>query len=660
MNTFQRAALVAAALAMAGPAVAERAMAAPVGETPQQLAVRLHASDVLRLYAKVDKESINEEARTVEIAWASEAPVPRWFGFEVLDCTTDSIRLARLMDGAPLLFNHDRDGLIGVVESVSIGSDRVCRAVVRFDTSEEAEKRWRQVLNGVLRHVSVGYAVSAMVLESDEDGIRTYRITDWEPYELSMVTIPADHSVGVGRSADLFSVSAAASVAADPATVPTTDPTTIPATPKENRSMPQTIETPTQPPENADVVRRDALLGLGQRYADYISIADVQTACRDGHTPEQLQELVIQRMTSKHSDTRNAHIGMSDKDVGRYSVARAVAAMVTGDWKAAGLEREASEAAAKMFGGTSRGLLLPMDVMSRSFNVGTAAEAGNLVPTTLRDDMFADVLRSRLAMGRLGATMLFGLTGNVDLPRKTSGSALSWLTEVAGAATTQVNTGKVSLTPKRIGGVIEFSKQAVIQSAMAVEPLLRQDVMSEYQVQFETAAINGSGAAGQPRGLRNTSGVGSVVGGANGASPTWAHAVALESACANVNAEPDARSGYLINTRLRGTFKTTQKAANLPFIWENGATPLNGYRAEVTNIVPNSLSKGTSAGVCSSLIFGSNWEMFVMAQFGAIELLLDEVSLAANGLNRLLLNAFVDTGARRAADFSVMDDALAG
>lgn len=651
MSKFQRAALVAAALAMAGPTVAERAIAARVGETPQQLAVRLHASDVLRLYAKVDKDSINEEARTVEIAWASEAPVPRWFGFEVLDCTTDSIRLARLMDGAPLLFNHDRDGLIGVVESVSIGSDRVCRAVVRFDTSEEAEKRWRQVLNGVLRHVSVGYAVSAMVLESDEDGIRTYRITDWEPYELSMVTIPADHSVGVGRSADLFTSPSAAMLATT---------ATIPVTPKENRSMPQPIENPTQPPANADLARRDALLGLGERYTAYINIADVQTACREGHTPEQLQELVIQRMTSKHSDTRNAHIGMSDKDVNRYSLARAVGALVTGDWKGAGLEREASEAAGKMFGGSSRGLLLPMDVMSRSFNVGTAAEAGNLVPTSLREDMFADVLRSRLAMGRLGATMLFGLTGNVDLPRKTSGSALSWLTEVAGAATSQVNTGKVSLSPKRIGGVIEFSKQAVIQSAMAVEPLLRQDVMSEYQLQFETAAINGSGAAGQPRGLRNTSGVGSVVGGANGAAPTWAHAVALESACANVNAEPDARSGYLINTRSRGTFKTTQKASNLPFIWENGPTPLNGYRAEVTNIVPSGLTKGTSAGVCSSLIFGSNWEMFVMAQFGAIELLLDEVSLAANGLNRLLLNAFVDTGARRAADFSVMDDALAG
>lgn len=440
---------------------------APVGgETPQQLAARLIGGQTLRAFARVAKESINVEARTVEIAWASEAPVERWFGNEVLDCTSASIRLARLMDGAPLLFNHDRDQLIGVVESVSVGPDRICRSVVRFDTSDEAEKRWQQVCNGVLRHVSVGYAVRAMELESEVEGFRTYRVVDWEPYELTFATIPADHSVGIGRSAEF---------PAAPTQIPSPDlPTVLPATPKQDRSMDKT-DTTDAPEAAQDLARRDALLELGQRYAQFINIGDVQTACREGHTPEQLQELVIQRMTSKHSDTRNAHIGMDDKEVGRYSVARALGALITGDWKSAGLERAASEAAAKMFGGSSRGLLLPMDVMSRAFNVGTAAEAGNLVPTTLREDMFADLLRNRLAMGRLGATMLFGLTGNIDLPRKTSGAALGWLSEVATAATTTVNTGKVSLSPKRIGGVIEFSKQAVIQSAMAVEPLLRQD-----------------------------------------------------------------------------------------------------------------------------------------------------------------------------------------
>ncbi|MCV5839318.1 HK97 family phage prohead protease, partial [Escherichia coli] len=74
------------------------------------------------------------------------------------------------------------------------------RAVVRFGTSPRAEEIWQDVKDGIRQHVSIGYIVHAMVLESDEDDVRTYRVTDWEPFELSFVTVPADPSVGVGRS----------------------------------------------------------------------------------------------------------------------------------------------------------------------------------------------------------------------------------------------------------------------------------------------------------------------------------------------------------------------------------------------------------------------------------------------------------------------------
>jgi HK97 family phage major capsid protein len=625
---------------------------------------RLKAEKQQRAFATFDRSAIEVEARTVEIAWASEIAGERWYGIEILDCSPQSIRLGRLVDGAAVLFNHDINRLIGVVESVQIGQDRICRAKVRFDTCEEAEMRFQQVINGVLRHVSVGYMVHAYVLESEEDGVRTYRITDWEPHELTFCSVPFDPNVGVGRTLGL----------------PTDQDLLQPSQPsKDDRTMENTTEeVKTQPAAPAgevtrgnpaataeraladlDLKRRDAIIELGVRYADYLTMTDVKDACQRGHSTDQVQELVIQRMKTKHTDTRGAHIGMSAAETGRYSIAQAVRAMLTGEWKEAGLEREASQAAAQRFGMGSKGLLIPFDVMAqRDFTAGTASEAGNLVQTTLRTDLFADVLRKRLALGRLGATMLFGLTGNIDMPRKLTGSALGMLTEVAGAAETAPSTGKVTLSPKRIGGYIEFSKQAVIQSAMAVEPMLRQDIFAEYQVQFEDQAVNGSASGANARGLRLTSGIGAVVGGTNGAQVNWGHIVGLESACANVNSEPDASSGYLINTRTRGWLKTVQKAANLQFIWDNGAQPLNGYRAEVTNVVPNTLTKGTSSGVCSSVIFGSNWPMLVMATFGAVEILVDETSQAVNGLNRLILNAFIDVGCRRPADFASMEDAL--
>lgn len=615
----------------------------------------------------VTREAIDQESRTVQLAFASEVPYERWYGTEILDCSLSAVRLERMLNKAPLLFNHDRDALIGVVEQVSLGADKVCRAVVRFGKSEDAEECWQDVLDGILSKVSVGYMIHEMVLEKESDTETIYRVTDWEPYEISMVTIPADDTVGIGRS------HSPPESPPQPQAIPQARESGFFVTSNKEPKMEKTVEQlekegaeirAKMTTQEFELARFKEITAIGEKYKDILSTQDIAEAIRSGKTPPQVQEMVIERMSAKHSDVSAAHIGMDKKDIKRYSIANAVRAIVLGDWSQATLEKEAAEECASRFGTTTgftgRNLLLPYDVLSqRDFTVGTAAEAGNLVATDLRGDLFVDILRARTVLGEAGATILYGLTGNVDIPRKTVGSSLAWLTEIGAAAETQPNTGKVSLTPKRIGGFVEYSRQAVIQSALAVEPMLRQDLESEYLVQFETAALNGSGSSNQARGIRNVSGIGSVVGGTNGAQLAWSHVVGLESAVANVNSNPGANAAYIVNTRTRGFAKQTLKAAGFQqFIWDNGDTPLNGYRALVTNIMPNNLTKGTSSGVCSSGLFSSDWSMLVMGTFGALELTLDEITQAVNGMNRLILNAYVDVACRRAADFSVMDDIL--
>ena len=151
----------------------------------------------------VERAAVDEAARTVELAFSSEEPYERWWGVEILDHAKKAIRLDRLKTGGPLLCDHDSRDIVGVIDSVRIGDDRVGRAVVRFGKSARADEVYQDVLDGVRRNVSVGYVIhKATLVETGESGPDTYRVTDWEPYEVSLVAVPADPTVGVGRSAE--------------------------------------------------------------------------------------------------------------------------------------------------------------------------------------------------------------------------------------------------------------------------------------------------------------------------------------------------------------------------------------------------------------------------------------------------------------------------
>ena len=140
-----------------------------------------------------------EEDNVVELAFSSEMPVEREGFMEVLDHSEGSADLSRLNNGAPLLLNHKTDDQIGVVESARIDKDKVGRAVVRFSKSERAQEIYRDVKDGIRRLTSIGYHVLKTVRERAEEGLDTLRVTRFLPLELSVVPVPADPSVGVGR-----------------------------------------------------------------------------------------------------------------------------------------------------------------------------------------------------------------------------------------------------------------------------------------------------------------------------------------------------------------------------------------------------------------------------------------------------------------------------
>ena len=153
--------------------------------------------------AMIEKRAVDEESRTVELAFSSEEPYERWFGMEILDHKPSSVRMGRLKNGAALLVNHNTDDHVGVIESARIDGDSVGRAVVRFGRGARASEIFADVVDGIRTQVSVGYIVHEMILEkSSDDQPPIYRVTDFEPLEISLVAVPADPTVGVGRHHD--------------------------------------------------------------------------------------------------------------------------------------------------------------------------------------------------------------------------------------------------------------------------------------------------------------------------------------------------------------------------------------------------------------------------------------------------------------------------
>lgn len=613
---------------------------------------------------QVERAAIAEESRTVELAWSSETPYERWWGVEILDHSPQSIRLGRLTGGGPLLMDHDSRDHVGVIESVQIGADRVGRAVVRFGKSARAEEVWQDVKDGIRRNVSVGYMIHEAKLVETKEDVETYRVTDWEPLEISLVSVPADATVGVGRSAadgskNPIQILASREDTQDPES--SEGATTMPEVTTTDTSADRAaIERAAADNANKAATQRAAdIIAIGEMFAKHGGEKLAAEALRSGKSVEDFRADILKKMATVPVPT--ADIGMSEKEAKSFSFIRAINALANpGDRKAqeaAAFEREASDAVSAKMGRAAQGIFVPTDVQKRDLTVGTTTAGGHTVDTLLLASSFIDLLRNKMMVMDMGAQMLTGLTGNIAIPRQTGGATAYWVAE-SGAPTESAQAfDQVAMSPKTVGAFVDISRKLLLQSSIDIEGFVRNDLARVLALAIDLAALHGTGASNQPTGIAATSGIGSVAGGTNGLAPALSHIIELESDIAVANADVGSM-GYLTNAKVRGKLKQTFSNAtygDMP-IWEKDGS-MNGYKAGVSNQVASNLTKGTSSGVCSAIFFG-NWADLIIGQWGTLDLMVDPYTGSTSGTQRVVALQDVDIAVRHAESFSAMLDAL--
>lgn len=613
-------------------AVSDRSILSTTIAAPMELR-EINQEQLRRIDAvEFSRSGESEESRSFQFSFSSETPVDRWFGTEVLSHDASGPDLTRLNDGAPLLWNHNPDQVLGVVERGWVDPDkRRGMANVRFSRSAFAEEKLRDIRDGILRNVSFGYKI----LETQAGANGSVVATRWQPLEVSVVSVPADSGVGIGRSL----TSSPAALAASPATK-------------------QMEETNTHNTIDVAAVRATAAAEERAR------VASITGLCRQ-HQAEDLAQGLIERGASEAEAMRGildtiskrqaqpvqaatpaapapqpigsntADIGLSDREARSFSFLRAIRAQASPNdraaWEAASFEREVSDATAARMGIARDGIHVPHDVLRRDLTASSATAAGDLIFTDARPGSFIELLRNRLALTTLGVQTLTGLTGPVAIPKQTGAATAYWVAEKGTLTESNPTVGQINMTPKTCGAYTEFSRRLLIQSSMDVETMVRNELTAILALEIDRVALYGTGSSSQPLGLKNVTGINTKDFSAN--QPTYPELVELETLIAADNADIGAMA-YLTNATIYGGMKTTEKASGTAqFVLEPGGT-VGGYPIVRSNQVES-----------NDVWFGV-WSQMIMGMFGSLTIQVNPYALDTSGGVRVTAFQDVDIAVR--------------
>ena len=580
---------------------------------------------------------------------SSEEPYKRSDGMEILDHSPSSVDLSFIASGnAPLLDSHIRyDGLkaqIGVVKDAWL-EDKRLYVEVKFSNRSEAQAYRRDVEDGIITNVSVGYDIHEYERDEDAD---EYRVIKWTPKEASFVSIPADETVGMGRSA----------IQEVKMTKANTNPSSeqgvsgiMPGVTMSNEERAGDMET---------TITEISTLASEHNMGD-IGRAFIESEVRAGHSPSiEVFKGIVRAKLPENVPLRNENIGLTDNETRKFSVVALAGAMREGanstDRERAAFEIEACDAAAAVAGNTRGNWHLPAELMQswndfeidgeRSITRAALSVGGNpnVQSTDHLASRFIDNLRNRMVLGQLGITFLPGLSGNVDIPGGNANISAAWLgSEDADAAESNPSFRKVSLSIKDIATFTDLTRRMLIQTTIGIEQYVRNQIIDGIAQGIDLAGFYGSGSSGNPTGVANTTGIGTTTFAA--AVPTRAELIDMDTAIANTNRMGD--TVFVGNTAMAGSLrKTLVDAGSGVFLMSNSNTLEIGNTFERTN------------QITSGDVFAGIWSDLLLGMWGSLELDRSTEAKFLSGGIRLRAIQSVDFGVSRVGSFVFSNDGV--
>ena len=630
------------------------------------------------------------------VVLATETPAQKWWGEETLSCEPGAVNLSRAKRGIPYLLEHGQsygntivpETRVGLLYNLRVEGGQLL-ADSKFSRSQRGQDALRDVEDGIIPYVSVGYIVERYKVTQKpdfENGLIEKRTaTRWAPVEGSLVAFPADQKAISSRSAEgeQFPVE----MEDDEAEAPTPDP--VEASIPETRARQENPMDPTQaaaaaaatatasaPAATGVVETRNAGGAPPDRNAE---IARIMEVCDANGIPAAEQRAYIQRgmrfeevctdIVQKRSATTTAMpsaeqiTGASKRELRSYSFQRALrnAMEVHFGKTPSGLEWEVSESYAKKLPPNVQrrnGLIIPMRVLdeveggqreTRAMGTGVATGGAELVHT--QHGEFIDILRNRTLVLKFGAQVLSGLQGPIEWDRQTGDATVYFVGEnpAAPVAASDLAFGQIFSTPKTMQGKVVVPRQLLQIASVDVEARIRDSLAFGHGAAWDRNALHGPGTDRAPLGVYNTPGVATV---AFGGSPTWDKLIDMQTGIDDSNAL-DGSLGYMTTPLVAGKCRKTVVTTNanvMGFLWNQraGEGELAGYRAASTKQVSRTLGGGTDHG----LLFG-DWSQIAICMWGGLEVIFDQVTAADSGQVKFITFQMGDSTVLRPEAFCV-------